>query len=170
MISVFVSAVFLVVLCPGQAWAIPAPMSPEQLLSASDVVALARVLSVTCVALGERNGEVLRDCSARLGLLQVHKGKYRRFDTLTVYWNQTPHNMLGPWYVPYGPGEKAWTHLRLPQGSSAFETTWWNAKDQIEPARAQMPTDVMQTIKASFLDRLPFLIADMFRFKHPARS
>jgi len=105
MISVFVSAVFLVVLCPGQAWAIPAPMSPEQLLSASDVVALARV-----------------------------------------------------------------THLRLPQGGSTFETTWWNAKDQIEPARAQMPTDVMQTIKASFLDRLPFLIADMFRFKHPARS
>ena len=105
-----------------------------------------------------------------LDCCMVRKGKYRKFDTLTVFWNQTPYNVLGPWYVPYGPGEKAWTHLRLPQGGSTFETTWWNAKDQIEPARAQMPTDVMQTIKASFLDRLPFLIADMFRFKHPARS
>lgn len=166
MISVLVTAILLVVLCPEQAWAIPAPMSPERLLSASDVVALVRVLSVTCVALGERKGEVLRHCHARLGLLQVRKGQYRKFDTLTVFWNQTPRDVLGPWYVPYGPGEKAWTHLRLPQRSSAFETTWWNAKDLIEPARAPMPTGVMQTIKAPFLDRLPFVIADTLRLKH----
>src|SRR6516164_8605717 len=89
MISVFMTAILLVVLCPDPAWAIPAPMSPELLFSASDVVALVRVLSVTCVALGERNGEVLRDCYARLGLLQVRKGKYRKFDTLTV--NRLPN-------------------------------------------------------------------------------
>lgn len=34
---------------PAPAWAIPAPMSPHDLMAASDLVALVRVLAVTCV-------------------------------------------------------------------------------------------------------------------------
>jgi hypothetical protein len=42
-----------------QALALPAPMSDDELLAKSDLVALIRVLSVTCtgVAKGERTGE-----------------------------------------------------------------------------------------------------------------
>src|SRR4051812_6706114 len=34
---------------PAPAWAVPAPMSPDDLMAASDLVALVRVLAVTCV-------------------------------------------------------------------------------------------------------------------------
>jgi hypothetical protein len=138
-------------------------MSPEELFSASDIVALVRVLSVTCVAISQR--ERLRCCSARLGLLKIEKGNFHKFDTVEVWWEETPPLALGPWYVSYRPGEKVWTHLKWRR--QTLETTWWNATKQVQPPQRNLPSKVMETVKASLWTRLPFEIASGLRHMFP---
>ena len=58
------------------AFAIPAPMSEGDLLSKSDLVALVRILSVTCTSVSkdERTGEELPSYVAKAELIEVLKG------------------------------------------------------------------------------------------------
>jgi len=152
-----------VVIIPTNAWAIPAPMSPEQLFSASDIVVLVRVLSVTCLSISQREG--LRCCSARLGLLKILKGNFHKFDTVEVWWEEKSPLALGPWYVAYHPGEKVWTHLKWRR--QTLETTWWNATKQVQPPQRNLPNKVMETVQASLWTRLPFEIAGGLRHMFP---
>jgi hypothetical protein len=147
----------IIVLPAGSAWAIPAPMSPEELFAASDLVALVRVLSVTCVAIVHHGREDLRRYTAELGLLRVRKGNDRRYDVVTVQWEEIPRELLGPWCVPYYAGGKGWTHL---QGQDGFyETTWWNgANNWRHPGKQKLPKKLMQTRRSLFVIRMPFLI------------
>jgi hypothetical protein len=95
------AAVFLCfALMAGPAGALPAPMSDSELLSESDLVALIRVLSVTCtsVAKDERTGEELPSYSARAELMEVIKGDEVKGDDVTISFHAIPTGMV-------------WTHL-----------------------------------------------------------
>jgi hypothetical protein len=139
--------VFLVcvvaLLTAAPAAAIPAPMSPEELVEASDVVALVRVVEVTCVAIAisERTGEKLPSYRAELEIVEISKGELQPRDTIEVAFQAIETGLVGPWTVWYYPGEEVWTHLR--QGDGTYETTWWNARG--EPLREAGTTDLPLT-------------------------
>jgi hypothetical protein len=113
------------------ALALPAPMSKEELLLNSDLVALVRIKSVTCVSVtkDERTGERLPSWSARAELIEVIKGEDVKGDTVTINFQAVPTGLLGPWSVYYYPGEMVWTHLVGKDGD--YTSTWWNARGTV---------------------------------------
>ena len=96
-----------------QALALPAPMSDDELLAKSDLVALIRVLSVTCtgVAKDERTGEALPGYKANAEVMEVIKGDVAKGDDVSITFHAVPTHILGPWTVYYYPGEMVFTHL-----------------------------------------------------------
>jgi hypothetical protein len=137
------------VIAPALALTIPAPLSDEELVERSDLVALVRVLSVavTSVTQDEHSGEDLPSYLATLQILEVKKGNVKPGDEVLVTWREIPKGVLGPWAVRYYPGEEVWTHLTKRSGVS-YATTWWNAKGQpIKPAQiTELPTQVGQIV------------------------
>jgi hypothetical protein len=115
-------------LSAGPALALPAPMSKDELLLKSDLVALVRIRSVTCVGVtkDERTGEGLPSWSAEAELIEVIKGEDVKGDTVTINFHAVPAGLLGPWTVYYYPGEMVWTHLVGKDGE--YTSTWWNAR------------------------------------------
>ena len=126
-----VLAILLLGLSAGPALALPAPMSKEELLLNSDLVALVRIKSVTCVSVtkDERTGERLPSWSARAELIEVIKGEDVKGDTVTINFHAVPTGLLGPWSVYYYPGEMVWTHLVGKDGD--YTSTWWNARGTV---------------------------------------
>lgn len=118
-------------LSAGPALALPAPMSKEELLLNSDLVALVRIKSVTCVSVtkDERTGERLPSWSARAELIEVIKGEDVKGDAVTINFQAVPSGLLGPWTVYYYPGEMVWTHLVGKDGD--YTSTWWNARGTV---------------------------------------
>ena len=112
------------------ALAVPAPMSDADLLAKSDLVALVRVLSVTCVSVSkdERTGEPLRNYSANVELLEVIKGDEPKGIDVDITFHDLPKQIVGPWSVFYYPGEIVWTHLV--KDGDAYTTTWWNGRGE----------------------------------------
>ena len=89
------------------ALALPAPMSERELMDKSDIVAVIRVLSVSCIAVtkDEKSGEELPAYLAKARLIDVKKGDAKKGDEILVTFRATPKNVLGPWTVYYYPGE-----------------------------------------------------------------
>jgi hypothetical protein len=111
--------------------ALPAPMSDAELLSKSDLVALVRVLSVTCTAVAkdDRTGEPLPSYVANVELIEVIKGDVAKGNDVNITYHEIPTGLLGPWSVFYYPGEMVWTHL-VKQGDD-YTTTWWNGRGEL---------------------------------------
>ncbi len=132
----------------GPAFALPAPMSQEELLTKSDLVALVRVLSVTCVSVtkDERTGKDLPNWSAKVELMEVIKGDEAKGVTVTVSFHAIPPGLLGAWSVQYYPGEMVWTHLVGKDG--AYTTTWWNGRGTIvsKAVSKELPTTPGETV------------------------
>jgi hypothetical protein len=125
------SGLLLLILCLATpASAVPAPMSDADLLAKSDLVALVRVLSVTCVSVSkdERTGEPLRNYSANVELLEVIKGDEPKGTDVDITFHDLPKQIVGPWSVFYYPGEIVWTHLV--KDGDAYTTTWWNGRGE----------------------------------------
>jgi hypothetical protein len=146
---VVVSAVLIGLgLPPAPAFALPAPMSQEQLLEKSDLVALVRIKSVTCVSVSkdEPTGEELPSYSARAELIEVIKGEDVKGDSVNISFHAIPTGLLGPWTVYYYPGEMVWTHLVGKNGS--YTTTWWNGRGNVieKAAITELPTVPGQTV------------------------
>ena len=143
---------------PAPAWAVPAPMSPHDLMAASDLVALVRVLAVTCVGVFKdgHTGENLPSYQAELRIVQVKKGSVREGDTVIVGWHEIPRGLLGPWVVRYFPGEEVWTHLQHDYQGSGYSTTWWNARgDQVRPPdTTELPRTPGEVVRARYTGRL----------------
>ena len=137
-----------IVLAPAPTFALtfPEPLSQDELLQKSDLAALVRVLSVTCVAtLEDETGEqVPTRFSARLTLLEIKKGNEREGDIVTVFWSNVPGDVTGAYF----PGEELWTHLTIEDGG--YRNTWWNAKGPTmkEPTITALPTTVGETLSA----------------------
>jgi hypothetical protein len=130
-------------------FALPAPMSDEELVEKSDLVALVRVLSVAVTSITkDETGEELPGYLATLQILEVKKGDVKPGGEVLVTWREIPKGVLGPWVVRYYPGEEVWTHLTKRSGGVSYATTWWNAKGQpITPAQiTQLPTKVGETV------------------------
>jgi hypothetical protein len=118
------------VLAMGPALALPAPMSDQELMEKSDLVALVRVLSVTCTSLtkDEATGEELPSYLATLQVREVKKGDAKKGDEVIVTFRAVPKSIVGPWTVYYYPGEEVVTHLTKRSGGASYASTWWNAK------------------------------------------
>jgi hypothetical protein len=149
------------------AWAVPAPLSPADLLARSDLAALVRVLSVTCAEkwLDPGSGEVLRAYLADLRVLKVRKGSARRSATVRVRWQDIPAGLLGPWSVGYLVGEELWTHLVRGSGAE-YDSTWWNARgDLLRGAeRTDLPREPGETFTATASPgRARFSLASLLR-------
>ena len=147
-------ALTLAALCiVAPAFAVPTPMSEQELLEKSDVVALVRVLSVTCTSVtkDEKTSEELPGYLARLRVLEAKKGEAKKGDEVLVTWRAIPKGLLGPWAVYYYPGEEMWTHLSLRSGGASYATTWWNAKGDAlkNPDTRDLPTTPGETVVAT---------------------
>ena len=140
------------VLLATPALALPAPMSEQELMDKSDLVATVRVLSVSCtvVTKDDKTGEDLPVYLARLRLLEVKKGDAKKGDEILVTWRAVPKGIVGPWTVNYYPGEVVQTHLVKKTGGVSYGSTWWNAKgDDIKaPESTELPTTPGETFTA----------------------
>jgi hypothetical protein len=143
----------LLVVCAVPAFALPAPMSEQELLEKSDVVALIRVLSVTCTSVTKDTdtGEELPGYLARLQVLESKKGDAKKGDEVLVTWRAVPRGALGPWAVYYYPGEEVVTHLSLRSAGATYASTWWNAKgdDVKAPDTRDLPLTPGDTVVAT---------------------
>lgn len=134
---------FILFCLAGQpALAVPAPKSDAELMAQSDVVALVRVLSVTCTSIkkDEKTGEDLPGYLAKLEVVEVKKGDVKPGAVLLITWRALPKGIIGGWSVAYYPGEEVWTHLTKRSGGVTYGTTWWNAKGT--PIKAPETTDL----------------------------
>lgn len=138
-----------VVFAWSSALALPAPMSEQELMDKSDLVAVVRVQSVTMTVAtkDDKSGEVLSAYLAKLKLLDVKKGDAKPGDEIIVTWRAVPKDIVGPWAVYYYPGEEVLTHLVKKSGGVSYGSTWWNAKgDDIKaPEGTDLPTEPGQT-------------------------
>jgi hypothetical protein len=143
--SFFLALEFLI----GPARALPAPMSDDELLTKSDLVALIRVLSVTCtgVSKDERTGEALPSYKANAELMEVVKGDVAKGDDVTITFHAVPTSLLGPWTVYYYPGEMVFTHLV--RDGDAYTTTWWNGRGKLvnKAIVTELPTKAGETVE-----------------------
>jgi hypothetical protein len=149
----FRSALLLLIsLLATPALALPAPMSEQELMDKSDLVATVRVLSVSCtvVTKDDKTGEDLPAYLARLRLLEVKKGDAKKGDEILVTWRAVPKGIVGPWTVNYYPGEVVETHLVKKTGGVSYGSTWWNAKgeDIKAPDNTELPTTPGETFDA----------------------
>ncbi|HZP10616.1 hypothetical protein [Methyloceanibacter sp.] len=142
-------ALFLIAVLPiGPALAVPAPMSDADLLAKSDLVALVKVISVTCLSVSkdERTGEPLRNYSANVELIEVIKGDEPKGTDVNVTFHDLPKQIVGPWSVFYYPGEMVWTHLV--KDGDAYTTTWWNGRGEVvhKAVITDLPTKPGETV------------------------
>jgi hypothetical protein len=145
-LRIFLSALCLCLAVPaGKSIALPAPMPEQELMEKSDLVALVRVLSVTCTSVtkDEATGEDLPGYLAKLQVLEVKKGDAKKGDEVLVTWRAVPKALLGPWTVYYYPGEEVVTHLTKRSGGVSYASTWWNAKG--DPLKAPDTRDLPVT-------------------------
>jgi hypothetical protein len=142
----------LALLLATPALALPAPMSDAELMEKSDIVAVVRVLSVSCTAVtkDDATGEELPSYLANVRLLEVKKGDASEGDEVIVTWRAIPKGIVGPWAVYYYPGEVVLTHLTKKSGGVAYGSTWWNAKgDDIKaPESTELPSKPGETFDA----------------------
>jgi len=148
------SALFLsLALMASPARALPAPMSDQELMEKSDLVALVRVLNVTCTSLNkdDATGEELPSYLATLQVLDVKKGDAKRGDEVIVTWRAVPKSIVGPWTVYYYPGEEVVTHLAKRSGGASYASTWWNAKgdDVKAPDTRDLPVTPGESVVAT---------------------
>ena len=125
----------------------------------SDLVAVVRVLSVSCTAVtkDDATGEELPSYLAKVRLLEVKKGDAKEGDEVLLTWRAIPKGVLGPWAVYYYPGEVVLTHLAKKSGGVAYGSTWWNAKgDDIKaPENTELPLKQGETFDAPRADTDP---------------
>ena len=140
----------LIVALATPALALPAPMSEQELMEKSDIVAVVRVLSVSCIAItkDDKTGQDLPAYLAKVRLMEVKKGEAKKGDEILVTWRAIPKDALGPWTVYYYPGEVVLTHLTKKSGGVTYGSTWWNAKgdDTKSPDTRDLPTTPGETV------------------------
>ncbi len=142
------SLALFAILSIGSALAVPAPMSDDELLAKSDLVALVKVISVTCLSVSkdERTGEPLRNYSATVELIEVIKGEEPKGTDIDITFHDLPKQIVGPWSVFYYPGEMVWTHLV--KDGDAYTTTWWNGRGEVvhKAVITDLPTKTGETV------------------------
>ena len=146
----FLAVLTLASIAALPAQAVPAPMSDQELMDKSDLVAKVRVLSVTCTTVtpDPETGEALPSYLAQLKVVEVKKGEEKPGDVVLVTWHAIPKDANGPWTVYYYPGEEMVTHLAKRSGGVTYGSTWWNAKgdDLRSPDTRDLPVTPGETV------------------------
>ena len=126
-----------------------AHLSDDELLAKSDLVALIRVLSVTCTGIekDDRTGEALPSYKANAEVMEVIKGDVAKGDDVTITFHAISKGILGPWTVYYYPGEMVFTHLV--KDGDGYTTTWWNARGKLvnKAVITDLPTKAGETVE-----------------------
>ncbi|ODA66321.1 hypothetical protein A7A08_02719 [Methyloligella halotolerans] len=139
-----------VLLIAAPAFALPTPLSEEELTEKSDLVALIEVLSVTSVgALPDmQTRQALQFYYAKAKVLEVKKGDVKPGTEITIEFREVPEDTVGRWEVSYYAGEELWTYLKA-RGEN-YRATYWNARGkQVRPAVSnKLPAQPGQTISA----------------------
>jgi hypothetical protein len=152
-LCLILSALSVALALATPARALPAPMSDQDLMAKSDLVALVRVLNVTCTSItkDDATGEELPSYLATLQVLEVKKGEAKRGDEVIVTWRAVPKSVVGPWTVYYYPGEEVVTHLTKRSGGASYASTWWNAKgdDVKAPDTRDLPVTPGESVVAT---------------------
>ena len=87
--------------------ALPAPLSNEQLLKQSDIIAKVKVIGVAKI--GQINGAA--KYQAWLKILESTKGSVSINDTIIVGWHKFDKKLIGSWAIDYYPGDELLTYL-----------------------------------------------------------
>jgi hypothetical protein len=152
-LCLILSALSVALALATPARALPAPMSDQDLMAKGDLVALVRVLNVTCTSItkDDATGEELPSYLATLQVLEVKKGEAKRGDEVIVTWRAVPKSVVGPWTVYYYPGEEVVTHLTKRSGGASYASTWWNAKgdDVKAPDTRDLPVTPGESVVAT---------------------
>lgn len=123
--------------------ALPAPMSDQELQQKSDIVGKFRILAVTRSNDIEQFHQTLPTYQAWVQAITIAKGNLQPHDTIIIEWHGLPKGLLGPWQVPYHPGEIVETHLKKnPDGKYYYTSTWWNAANQITSSKIELPSQI----------------------------
>jgi hypothetical protein len=124
---------FVATLAALPALALPAPMSEQELMDKSDLVALVRVLAVTCTSVTQdpNTGEDLPGYLAQLKVLEVKKGDAKPGEEVLVTWRPSPRTLTdrGPSttipakrWSPISPNEAAGRAMPRPGGTPRATT------------------------------------------------
>ena len=125
-------------------FALPAPLSSEELYQQSDVIAKVKVLGVVKVEEPKATSQHETDkYQAWLKVLQVIKGKIHNNYTIIVTWNRVHKKMIGGWEVNYYPNEELITHLIWDEQNKTYKTLSWNSAEITKPSTNKLlPTDI----------------------------
>ena len=135
-----------------ESFALPTPLSPEQLYQQSDIIAKVKVLSVIKVQDRIKETENKYNTEkyhAWLKVLQVTKGKIQNNHTMIVTWNRVNRQLIGGWEVNYYPNEELITHLIWDDQEKTYKTLSWNATKIIKSSKNTLPMDIGQVYFAS---------------------
>jgi hypothetical protein len=135
------------------ALAVPHPMSEAEMTEKSDLVALVRVLSVTCTSVTQdpQTGADLCSYLANLQVREVKKGEAKKGAEVIVTWRANPESALDLSSINYYPGEEVWTHLKKRSGGVSYATTAPNGKGDLvkAPESRDLPTAMGETLVAT---------------------
>ena len=143
----------------GPVRALPPPLSAEELQKRSDVVAVVRVLAVTCTAQAPdaETKQPLRTFQAWLQVVRVDKGNAKPDETITLEWRETPKGGFADGATPFFPGEEVKTYLKWIGDRRLFEVAGVGGlKEPIRPADIQkLPEKPGQVLVAKTLTQAP---------------
>lgn len=117
--------------------ALPAPLSNEQLLKQSDIIAKVKVIGVAKI--GYVNNAI--KYQAWLKILKSIKGDVIINDTIIVTWHRFDKKLIGSWAIDYYPDEELITYLIWDRDEKSYKNISWNSADKIQLSDKKLPTN-----------------------------
>ena len=131
-------------LMPALAFAIPAPMSPAELMANSDIVVDAEVSVVSCLGAPVTTAQkTITSYRATLTTIKTYKGtapgQFHIEFTIEKWTGMQP---IGGWKEPtHLVGEAGKYHLKLKKSPDTYGLTWWNAQSKTSNGQAGSLSD-----------------------------
>jgi len=117
--------------------ALPAPLSKEQLLKESKVIARVKVIGVTKI--GYVNNAI--KYQAWLKIIKPIKGDVIVNDTIIATWYKFDKKLIGSWAIDYYPDEELITYLIWDHDEKSYKNISWNSVDKIQSSGKKLPTN-----------------------------
>ena len=117
--------------------ALPAPLSKEQLLRESTVIARVKVIGVAKVGYVKNAIKY----QAWLKIIKPIKGEVIVNDTIIVTWHRFDKKLIGSWAIDYYPDEELITYLIWDRDEKSYKNISWNSVDKIQSSDKKLPTN-----------------------------
>ena len=122
-------------LCTVTSNALPAPLSKEQLLRESTVIARVKVIGVAKVSYVKNAIKY----QAWLKIIKPIKGEVIVNDTIIVTWHRFDKKLIGSWAIDYYPEEELITYLIWDRDEKSYKNISWNSADKIQSSDKKLP-------------------------------